>query len=640
MTSSDGNNQGHDGGHEPIDGFDNDPFADLTELLEHNFAPAEPGPAVSIASREMPTESLSDDERLDRVLAELASSPVADGSDPDAAEADGSGAKGSVVSDPGTLDFEAEFAQALDAELDSDSYRPVVIARALAPHPIELEAASAVAAPALANGAYAAWIAPRGAGRKPVVPSPDRNAEPAMPDSKVAAAAKRSQAADETFDARLDSELELALSGLSAPANPRQIPFHRSEAFAPDRAEATQKQHSEDKPYDDFDELIASELAAMRPLANSQTATHASPHVVAAYDAASHAHRETTVSEDSADWTAGDAARAASSARVDPAFVAGSASRTANRGWGLGASLLAIALVGGLGTYVLVGDDLIGAPSDVLLVKADSTPIKVAPQDPGGRSIPNQNKAVYERVQSAAADEQPSQKRLLTAVEEPVDLPKAEDNGLPGVDLSPITGARAAELARTDAALVPGVSAVAEPDPHVLQPRRVRTLTVRPDGTLVVENAAPSDGAFASNGAPAMLETAAKPIEMPTAVASIAKPASVEPAATKSIAPAPEPVRTASIEAPKPAAAEPTANSPYYVQISSQPNEEAAKQSQSNLTRRYASVIGGRDVVIQTADIAGKGTYYRVRVGANSRDEASSLCASLKSAGGSCFVSR
>ena len=58
------------------------------------------------------------------------------------------------------------------------------------------------------------------------------------------------------------------------------------------------------------------------------------------------------------------------------------------------------------------------------------------------------------------------------------------------------------------------------------------------------------------------------------------------------------------------------------------------------MSSRYASVLGGRNLVIQTAEIEGKGTYHRVRLPAGSKDEANALCSNLKSAGGSCFVSR
>ncbi len=78
----------------------------------------------------------------------------------------------------------------------------------------------------------------------------------------------------------------------------------------------------------------------------------------------------------------------------------------------------------------------------------------------------------------------------------------------------------------------------------------------------------------------------------------------------------------------------------FFVQIASQPSESAARESLDNMTRRFGQIIGGRGMGIQSAEIAGKGTFYRVRVATSTRSEAISLCESLKSAGGSCFVTR
>ncbi|KYB45591.1 hypothetical protein AB664_37515 [Brucella anthropi] len=76
----------------------------------------------------------------------------------------------------------------------------------------------------------------------------------------------------------------------------------------------------------------------------------------------------------------------------------------------------------------------------------------------------------------------------------------------------------------------------------------------------------------------------------------------------------------------------------YFIQIASQPSAELAQKSYANMAQRYGSVIGGRAVDIKRADIPNKGTYYRVRVQAGSKDDASALCGLLKTAGGSCFV--
>ena len=97
---------------------------------------------------------------------------------------------------------------------------------------------------------------------------------------------------------------------------------------------------------------------------------------------------------------------------------------------------------------------------------------------------------------------------------------------------------------------------------------------------------------------------------------------------------APEQVASANVE---PAA---IATGSWSVQIASQPSAESAKSTYQDLARRYGGVIGGRGVNIVKADIAGKGTYWRVRVPAQSRNDAIKLCTDYKSAGGNCFVSK
>ena len=121
-----------------------------------------------------------------------------------------------------------------------------------------------------------------------------------------------------------------------------------------------------------------------------------------------------------------------------------------------------------------------------------------------------------------------------------------------------------------------------------------------------------------------------RPAEQPTEVVGQVQP---EPKA-KAEPIAPEQVASANVE---PAA---IAAGSWSVQIASQPSADSAKSTYQDLARRYGSVIGGRGVNIVKADIAGKGTFWRIRVPAKSRDDAIQLCTDYKSAGGNCFVSK
>jgi hypothetical protein len=76
------------------------------------------------------------------------------------------------------------------------------------------------------------------------------------------------------------------------------------------------------------------------------------------------------------------------------------------------------------------------------------------------------------------------------------------------------------------------------------------------------------------------------------------------------------------------------------VQIASLPSEADAQKSQANLKVKFASVIGNHPLEIRKADIAGKGTYYRVRVVAGSKDEAAAICERYRTAGGTCLISK
>ncbi|NWP24163.1 SPOR domain-containing protein, partial [Escherichia coli] len=67
---------------------------------------------------------------------------------------------------------------------------------------------------------------------------------------------------------------------------------------------------------------------------------------------------------------------------------------------------------------------------------------------------------------------------------------------------------------------------------------------------------------------------------------------------------------------------------------------EGAQKTYASLAQRYPGVIAGRGVDIKQAEIAGKGTFYRVRIPAGTKDAAVNLCTKFKSAGGSCFVTQ
>jgi hypothetical protein len=456
-----------------------------------------------------------------------------------------------------------------------------------------------------------------------------------------------------------DSELNQALRGLSAPARPRDGLVFETQSFAPERVVETDDHRPPQAELDEFDQLIASELAMMqedrRSPSRGASAFYAEP-----------SQAEEVFDEHS--YEAGDPSGAYYDDEAHPPVHAETRSPFRRSMVSLGGGVASLAILGAVGLFMWNGSSStsgVSASSEPLLIKADAEPYKIEPKDPGGRTIPNQNKAVYERVAAGEGQGLPSttQQALLTDAEEPIDLPPEEPpatyDDLPGVDVAGSDAMSEGGDARLASAVGDAPTPAVEPV-GVLQPRKVRTMVVRPDGTLVPASAEPAAPAAPSAGAPTPGLIAVSSPALPASAAPTQEPAQApliaavdSPAPTIAAAPAPSSPPVEAAPPPAPAADDsaprevasitPSAPAPagaYYVQISSQPSEALAQQSLRNLTGRYSGMIAGRSVGIQSADIPGKGTFYRVRVATASKDEASALCNQLKSAGGNCFVAR
>ena len=93
--------------------------------------------------------------------------------------------------------------------------------------------------------------------------------------------------------------------------------------------------------------------------------------------------------------------------------------------------LIAIVLVGAAGgAWFVFGEKLLRDPvQDIPVVRADPRPYKVLPEHPGGMQIPDRDKLVYERLQTAedgAESAAPKVEQLLPPAEKPKALPEDE----------------------------------------------------------------------------------------------------------------------------------------------------------------------------------------------------------------------
>ncbi|CDZ28052.1 SPOR domain-containing protein [Neorhizobium galegae] len=415
--------------------------------------------------------------------------------------------------------------------------------------------------------------------------------------------------------------------------------------------------------------------------------------------------------------------------------------RRSVRSWAVPLALAGVVILGGVGAYAFFGSSVSGVVSggEPVIIAADNEPIKIAPENPGGKTVPNQDKAVYDRV-AGVSPKDPKQRTLISSNEEPVDvvqktlmpdtLPLEGENDIEPTDVGETEDPRLLPQDRTAQN-----NAAAEQQPVTVMPRKVKTMIVRPDGKLVEQEiaapalAAPETAKLPAAGAKPVETAAAFPEKVPASVpatpvrtqpqpansnagtggivpvsapANPAAPAEhvnvvrtnpvTPPVAAAPAQPNPAAAAPAVVQAPAPAApvqaSAPVAKAPvpiarpseqpvnvvaavtdqgnvrapgqqaaaapasaqnqvaslgsggYIIQIASLPSQAEAQKSYQSLSAKFGSVIGGRGVDIKSAEIAGKGTFYRVRIPAGSKDDAVALCERYRAAGGTCLVGR
>jgi hypothetical protein len=314
------------------------------------------------------------------------------------------------------------------------------------------------------------------------------------------------------------------------------------------------------------------------------------------------------------------------------------------------ASAALILIFGGVGVVLVTrGGVKLGGPAPTIM--AAQGPVKVQPANPGGADLPNQSSSVIDR----GGVDHVGVSKVITREEQPVDLMQA---------------AKAAAPRDTDSAAgsAPGAPSVAVNG--FPEPKRVKTVSVRPDGTIISADGAPVAVASPPVGNPfpsrsiasiPLNPSSAKPTPVPAAAPPAPPPttAAVRPSTAPAATPPAAPKTTTRIASVKPdtnlsdtkpvsappkppvAAAKPAsgAGGSFAVQLAAPGSEQEAKDVIARLQKRFASELGARHPSAAKVNV-GEKSVYRVRVGNLSKEDADSLCGSIKSGGGACFVAR
>jgi hypothetical protein len=327
------------------------------------------------------------------------------------------------------------------------------------------------------------------------------------------------------------------------------------------------------------------------------------------------------------------------------------------------AAVFALAIVGTAGAFgyrsLFSGPGMSGSPP---VIRASGEPSKVAP--PPQAPEQSAGKFSYDRFGDAGKDE-----RVVRREETPVDIPRAPTTPRTVFPGAPVPGNTAA---KSSAAM-----ASANPPSALGEPRKVRTVPIRPDQGDVAANSpvtsepssvAPPRQINPPPPAQASRQPDPEPVEAPTSPPATSRATAPRPPAPRvaaRTAPTEPPLANAPLSlapdgansnsvfpppptaVPQPRSAAPvrTASAPssgggsYLVQVTSQRSEADAQSSYRSIQEKYSSVLGGRPHVVRRADLGSKGVYYRAMVGPfSSREEAVQLCSSLKQAGGDCVV--
>jgi hypothetical protein len=314
--------------------------------------------------------------------------------------------------------------------------------------------------------------------------------------------------------------------------------------------------------------------------------------------------------------------------------------------------LVVVGTAGAFGYRALFGSSGSAPPP---VIKADTAPTKVVP---ASKSEPQSNKLIYDRVGDRGGNE-----KIVSREERPIEI--KDQPTQPSLLPNALGTASAAQSTVVSASNVGAASAD--------QPKKIHTIVIRPDQPQDAPQQATSAPQRAASARPALAPVPPQKPAAPQRLASappvttadaeddapeVRAPASARPASAQAAPSRNAPLSLSPNAAPAPAAARPdpvrTASAParvtppaatstgqYAVQVSSQRSEADAAAAFRSLQGKYPSQLGSRQPIIRRADLGSKGVYYRAMVGPfASASQASELCESLKSAGGSCLIQK
>ena len=365
--------------------------------------------------------------------------------------------------------------------------------------------------------------------------------------------------------------------------------------------------------------------------------------------------------------------------------------------WKIAVSALALAGVAMIGAVFALRHGAPGFSKDPPFIAAAQGPTKVAP--PSDQTVSTSSDAGASLLHDNG---KPGAVKVVNSEEQPVDL-----NAQTSVNSPPPAPAGATDATALAATVNTPLVAPAPGGPpkgmapDFPDPKPVRTVSLRPDGTPIALSSPPDQPSSNGNAAVApaeqpskQAEAPSKPAEAPSAPApkttseatgvaqpstpkielptklsppksaarvAVGKTDTTAPEATaqtpggaaQDVAPAkPEKAakkpkaaqvvdasETTGAIAPPVDATAATTSGGWSVQLGAPKSEDEAKSTAAKLTSKYSAELNGSQIGVHKAEVKGE-TIYRLRVSGLTKADAAALCARLKGEGGQCFIAK
>ena len=217
------------------------------------------------------------------------------------------------------------------------------------------------------------------------------------------------------------------------------------------------------------------------------------------------------------------------------------------------------------------------APGDVIVIQADPSPIKVAPEEPGGAEFPHQDKTIYEAIDDGGDE-------VSVTV-----LPETEEPDWASIEALKEEVKQGGEAADKK---------IAEIIQQAVQQTQ-EELGVEPKPEPKIEKPAP---VITTNPFAPVMET--------------------------------EETKQVSVKAE-----EVLATGGVRVQLGAFRDRVEAEKNWQKISRAHSSILSGKPHQVVKADLGDRGIFYRLRVaGFNDEDAAKAACKSLSAKGQGCFL--